>query len=178
MGAQQETQAEKQLKPILLAESIHVLSSFELNQIASLSYGDLVCDEIFEMMEKMFSKPLEYTPLTLQKSLVVLKHLLIYGSEKCVNSGYGLMAFVDNLTKFNTVLLAHQQQGTMAFFQRIQGGGVDKGGPVREADGVAWGGPGSPSSESQQSAWTHGAHRLEWTRCRKDSGRISSLRFL
>ena len=133
MGAQQETQAEKQLKPILLAESIHVLSSFELNQIASLSYGDLVCDEIFEMMENMFSKPLEYTPLTLQKSLVVLKHLLIYGSEKCVNSGYGLMAFVDNLTKFNTVLLAHQQQGTMAFLQRIQGGGVDKGGPVREA---------------------------------------------
>ena len=132
-SAPQESRAEKQLKPLLLDEGCHVLSTFELNQIASLTYGDLVCDEIFELMEKMFSRPIEYTPLTIQKTLVVLKHILIYGSEKCVNSGYGIGAFVQNLTTYNTVLLAQQQKGTGAFFQRLKGGGVDHGGPVREA---------------------------------------------
>lgn len=132
-GAQDVSQAEKELRPLLLDEGCQVLSSFELNKIASLTYGDLVCDDIFELIEKIVAHPLEYTPLTLQKTLVVMKHVLIYGSEKCVNSGYGIGRFVETLTTFNTVLAAQQQQGAKSFFQRLQGGGVDRGGPVREA---------------------------------------------
>ena len=130
---QEISQAEKELRPLLLDEGCQVLSTFELNKLASLTYGDLVCDDIFEFIEKIVAHPLEYTPLTVQKTLVVTKHLLIYGSEKCVNSGYGIGRFVEELTTFNTVLAAQQQQGAKSFFQRLQGGGVDRGGPVREA---------------------------------------------
>lgn len=127
------SQAEKELRPLLLDDGCQVLSSFELNKIASLTYGDLVCDEMFELMENIVAQPLNYTTLTVQKTLVVLKHVLVYGSEKCVNSGYGIGKFIENLTTFNTVLAAQQQKGANAFFQRLQGGGVDRGGPIRDA---------------------------------------------
>lgn len=127
------SQAEKELRPLLLDDGCQVLSSFELNKIASLTYGDMVCDEMFELIEKIVAQPLSYTPLTIQKALVVLRHILVYGSEKCVNSGYGIGRFIEALTSFNTVLAAQQQKGANAFFQRLQGGGVDRGGPIREA---------------------------------------------
>jgi len=127
------SQAEKELRPLLLDEGCQVLSSFELNKFASLTYGDVVCDDMFEFMENIVAQPLNYTPLTVQKTLVVLKHVLVYGSEKCVNSGYGIGKFIESLTSFNTVLASRQQKGANAFFQRLQGGGVDRGGPVRDA---------------------------------------------
>ena len=127
------SQAERELQPLLVNEGIQVLSSFEMNKVASLTYSDIVCDEIFELIEKIVSQPLDFSCLTIEKTLVVTRHLMIYGSEKCVNSGYGIGRFIENLTTFNSVLAAQQQQGVNAFFQRIQGGGVDRGGPIREA---------------------------------------------
>lgn len=129
----QISQAARELKPLIFEESCQVLSSFELNKIASLTFGDIVCDEIFELSEQVVSRPLDHTPLTIQKTLVMIKHILIYGSEKCVNSAYGIGAFIDKLREFNTILWAQQQQGVSAMWQRLQGGGVDRGGPVREA---------------------------------------------
>eukprot|EP00538_Stauroneis_constricta_P013282 CAMPEP_0119553216 /NCGR_PEP_ID=MMETSP1352-20130426/6004_1 /TAXON_ID=265584 /ORGANISM="Stauroneis constricta, Strain CCMP1120" /LENGTH=597 /DNA_ID=CAMNT_0007599573 /DNA_START=38 /DNA_END=1831 /DNA_ORIENTATION=+ len=123
----------QQLDALLYDETIQVLSKFELNQMASLTYGELVCDAMYETFERVFSQPLKFTPVTIQKGLVICKHTLIYGSEKCVNSAYGLGKFINELRKFNTVLLAQQRQGARAIFHRIQGGGVDRGGPVREA---------------------------------------------
>ena len=127
------SQAEKELRPLLFDDGCQVLSTFEMNKIASLTYGELVCDEIFELFETVVAEPLNYSPLTVQKSLVVMKHVLIYGSEKCVNSGYGIAKFVESLVTFNTVLATQQKQGATAFLYRLKGGGVDKGGPVREA---------------------------------------------
>lgn len=127
------SQAQKEVKPLLTDEGCQVLSTFDLNKIASLTYGDMVCDELFELIEQIVSHPMDYTPLTTQKTLVVLNHILIYGSSKCVNSGYGIGRFVESLTTFNTVLAAREKQGATAFFQRLQGGGVDRGGPIREA---------------------------------------------
>eukprot|EP00934_Nitzschia_sp_Nitz4_P002743 Nitzschia sp. Nitz4//scaffold119_size111653//109730//111403//NITZ4_004215-RA/size111653-processed-gene-0.178-mRNA-1//1//CDS//3329533911//2733//frame0 len=124
--------AEQELRPLLMNEGCQVLSTFDLNKVASLTYGDAVCDDIFEMIESILAQPLNYTPLTIHKALVVLKHVLIYGSAKCVNSGYGIAKFVETLMTFNTVLAAQQKQGASAFLQRLQGGGVDKGGPIRE----------------------------------------------
>jgi hypothetical protein len=132
-NGQPVSQAEKELRPLLLDDGVHILSTFELNKIASLTYSDLVCDDMFELMENIVGKPLEYSPMTIQKTLVAMKHVLIYGSEKCVNHAFGIGKFVENLTKFNTFLASQQQQGAAAFWQRLQGGGVDKGGPVREA---------------------------------------------
>jgi len=129
------TPAEKQLRPILCDDGIQVLSTFELNQVASLTYNDVTCDGIFEFMGKICSKPLDHTPLTLQKSLIVTKHIMIYGSEKTANHAYGLQGYLKQLLEFNTVLMTQKQGGAMSFFQSLQGGGVDKGGPVREAAG-------------------------------------------
>ena len=128
-----ETPAERQVKTLLVDDGIQVLSSFELNKVASLTYGDIVCDQIFEMIEEIVAQPMNHTPLSVQKALVVTKHVLVYGSEKCVNHGYGIGKFVEQLKDFNTVLAAYQQKGVMAMWQRLQGGGVDRGGPVRQA---------------------------------------------
>ena len=132
VGRGQEAAAKQTLRPLLLDENVLVISTFELNKIASLTYGDLVCDDIFEFIETIISKPLQFTPLALHKTLVLLKHVLIYGSAKCVNSGYGIGAFVESLQKYNTILIAQQRGGPGAMFQRVIGGGVDKGGDVRE----------------------------------------------
>lgn len=128
-----ENETHAKLATLLLDEYVQVLSSFELNQIASLTYGTEVCDEIFEMLEEVLGKPLDYTTLALQKSLVVAKHILIYGSEECVRNSIALGRLVEPLQIYNTVLLQQQRQGATALFYRIKGGGVDKGYPVREA---------------------------------------------
>jgi hypothetical protein len=135
-GIQQQhkqSPAEKQLRPMLVDDSIQVLSTFELNQVASLTFNDVTCDDIFELIETICRRPSEYTPITIQKALVVTKHVLIFGQDKCINHGYGLIEYFKYLAvNFNTVLLAQKQGGALAFFQSLQGGGVDKGGPVRE----------------------------------------------
>ena len=73
LGIQKETPAEKQVKALLFDEAIQVLSTFELNQVASLTYGELVCDQIFEIIENVVAQPMNYTPLSVQKSLVITK---------------------------------------------------------------------------------------------------------
>mmetsp|Transcript_26935 Transcript_26935/g.74033 ORF Transcript_26935/g.74033 Transcript_26935/m.74033 type:complete len:578 (-) Transcript_26935:166-1899(-) len=127
------TPAEKQIRPLLFDEGIQVLSNFELNQIASLTYNDLSCDGMFELIETICRTPLDHTPLTIQKSLIVTKHIVIYGSEITVNHAYGIQDFIKPLQEFNTVLVRRKQGGPMSFLQNLQGGGVDKGGPVRDA---------------------------------------------
>jgi len=134
-GIKMMSPAEKQLRPILFDEGIQVLSNFELNQIASLTYNDVTCDGIFELIEQICRNPLDHTPLNLQKSLITTKHVLIFGSEKTVNNAYGILYYIKALLEFNTVLMTQKQGGAMSFFQTLQGGGVDKGGPVREAAG-------------------------------------------
>lgn len=127
------TEAEKRLAVLLFDDGIQVLSTFEMNQIASLSYGDETCEQIFDLLEEVMAHPMQFTVLAVQKSVVIAKHLLIYGSEKCVNSCWGLGSYVEKLCEFNTVLLAQQQQGLSTWWQSVKGGSVDKGFPVREA---------------------------------------------
>ena len=131
--ALQGSEAEQQLANLLLDENCQVLSSFELNQIASFTYGEKVCDQIFEILEEILSHPVDHSTLCIEKALAVTKHVLIYGAEKCVNSAWALGRHVNNLQEYNTVLIAQQRQGPDAWWQRVKGGGVDKGFPVREA---------------------------------------------
>ena len=132
LAGRQENEAERIRKNLLLDEGVLVITTFELNKVASLTYNEIVCDELFEVVEKIIAFPARFTPLCLHKTLVVLKHMLIYGSEKCVNSAYGIGKFIETLQKYNTVLLAQQRRGPGAVIQRLKGGGVDKGEPVRE----------------------------------------------
>ena len=69
---------------------------------------------------------MEHSVLTVQKSLVITKHVMIYGSEKCVNSALALQRGVETLQEFNTVLWAQKLQGAAAMMHRFKGGGVDK----------------------------------------------------
>mmetsp|Transcript_279 Transcript_279/g.708 ORF Transcript_279/g.708 Transcript_279/m.708 type:complete len:627 (+) Transcript_279:81-1961(+) len=127
------TPAEKQLRPVLFDEGLQVLSNFEMNQVASLTYHDLSCDGIFELIESIISRPLDHTILAIQKSLIVIKHVMIYGSEKTVNHAYAIKDYITALLEFNTVLMTKKRGGAMSFFQSLQGGAIDRGGPVREA---------------------------------------------
>mmetsp|Transcript_18888 Transcript_18888/g.31231 ORF Transcript_18888/g.31231 Transcript_18888/m.31231 type:complete len:606 (+) Transcript_18888:121-1938(+) len=133
LNAKVLSEAEKRLAGLLFEETQQVLSTFEMNQIASLSYEDETCEQIFDMLEEVMAHPMKSSVLAVQKSLFVAKHLLIYGSEKCVNSCWGLSSHVEELCHFNTVILAQKQQGIGSWWQSVKGGGVDKGFPVREA---------------------------------------------
>lgn len=132
-GASQESQDANRVKrELIMDERVLVISTFELYKVASLTYNELVCDDIFEMIEIIIAQPLRHTALALSKTLAVMQHCLIYGSEKCVNSGYGISKFVEALRNYNTVLIAQQRQGLGGAISRMKGGGVDKGEPVRE----------------------------------------------
>jgi len=127
------TEAEKRLSGLLFDDHMHVLSSFEMNSIASLSYEDQTCEQIFDMLEEVLRHPIDHPVLAVEKSLAITKHVLIYGSEKCVNSCWGLKSHVERLLKFNTVVMAQQQKGLGSLWHSIKGGSVDKGFAVREA---------------------------------------------
>ena len=79
-------------------------------------------------------RPTDYTVLTLQKTLLTLRHVVIYGSEDCVNDAWALARDVEDLRRYNTVLIARQNPNSaLGFWHKLKGGGVDLGLPVREA---------------------------------------------
>ena len=127
------TETEKRLAVVLFDESVQVLSTFELNQIASLTYSNETCDQIFEMLGIVMSNPIDHSVLALQKALVLTTHTLTYGSEKCINSAWSLGRWVTALCDFNTVLMAQKQMGVTSWWNTVKGGAVDRGFPVRDA---------------------------------------------
>lgn len=80
----------------------------------------------------VIANPTEYTVLTLQKTLVAIRHVVIYGAESCVDEVWSMVPQVDVLREYNTVLDAVNDPA-VGLWQRIKGGGVDEGPPVREA---------------------------------------------
>lgn len=86
---------------------------------------------LLDHLEQIMKAPVNYSTVSVQKSLVVAKHILLHGAEKVVQPiRMQLGRHVEQLTQYNTVLLAQQQAG--AWLLRLKGGSVDKGGPVRE----------------------------------------------
>lgn len=131
------TEAEQKLAALLYDDNIQVISSLELNQIASYTYHETsmagskdLCEKILDMLEAVLSKPLDHSILTMQKTLVVFKHILIYGAEKVINASKYMGAYVEQLQNYNTAVMA--QQGSLGMLMRFKGGAVDKGGPIRE----------------------------------------------
>lgn len=140
VAALKGTETEQRICVLLYDDNFQVISSFELNQIASLTYheGSLIgeldyTEKILEHVHTIVSKPLEYSPLSIEKALAVTKHILIFGATKAIRPFKSLlMKNIDALQQYNTALLAQQQTGAAGFLMRIKGGTVDKGGPVRE----------------------------------------------
>lgn len=146
-AALQGTEIEQRLAVLLYDDAVQVISSFELNQLASLTYHDSnsagvlttqpdLTDVLIDHFEQIQSQPINYSTMSVQKSLVVTKHILLIGAEKVVpRIKQQLGRHMEALCQYNTVLLAQQQQ-TGAWLMRLKGGGVDKGGPVREIANV------------------------------------------
>ena len=61
---------------------------------------------------------------------MLIKHIIIYGSEESIDNALALGHLVRRYLNFNTVL---HGGSTNSLFNQIKGGSVDKGGPVRKA---------------------------------------------
>jgi ENTH domain len=127
-------EAKQKLQSFLFDETKQILSSFELNQIASLTYGEEVCDAVYEVLEQVVKRYLQNSPLALQKALALSHHLLLYGASRVVNyTRAHIGPCLEFLRTYNTALIEQQQTGITSLWYQIKGGGVDRGGPVREA---------------------------------------------
>jgi ENTH domain len=141
-AALQGSETEQRIAVLLYDDSVQVISTFELNQLASLTYheGSILTssrrdmiDIILEHLEQIMTSPINYSIVSVQKAVVVTKHLLLHGAEKvvpCIIQQLGRS--IDMLRTYNTVLAAQQQSSSTAWLMRLKGGGVDTAGPVRE----------------------------------------------
>jgi hypothetical protein len=122
------------LAQMLFNDDVNVLTTFDMNRIASYTFGDMVCGEIFDVLEHTLRNPLEFTVLSLHKTLVLMNHLAIYASQKAANNTWILKTHVKPLMEYNTVLMAMKEpKSLLARVSRIKGGSVDRGQPVRES---------------------------------------------
>jgi hypothetical protein len=134
---------QRKLRNVLQDDSIQILSSFELNQWATLTYHegqhsaeDDLCEAFFELLQSLFLHPTQQSSLTLLKALVVARHVLLVGAEKVMQEAQILKPTVAALRGYNTALIQQQQQSANVWL-RLKGGTVDEGGPVRElAEGL------------------------------------------
>jgi hypothetical protein len=139
-AALQGSETEQRIAVLLYDDSIQVISSFELNQLASLTYHESniltssrhdMVEILLDHLEQITTQPINYSILSVQKALAVTKHLLLHGAEKIIPLiTQQLGRLIDTLRQYNTVLAAQQQ--STAWLIRIKGGGVDTAGPVRE----------------------------------------------
>lgn len=128
------TETQRILASMIYDDEVEVLTTFDMNRIATLTFGDEVCGEIFDVLEYTLRHPIEFTVLTLHKTLVLLRHLAIYASQKAANATWILKPHIEPLTKYNTVLLAlDNPKSILGRVQRIKGGNVDRGRPVRDS---------------------------------------------
>ena len=124
---------------MLYDDDVNVLTTFDMNRIASYTFGESIRGEIFDVLENTLRNPLEFTVLSLHKSLVLVHHLAVYASQKAANNVWILKPHVQPLLEYNTVLMAmNEPKSLMARIQRIKGGSVDRGLPVREAAKSLW----------------------------------------
>lgn len=123
-------EAERAMAKTLYDDNVQVMSSFEMNKYASLTYGAQVCMDVFNLLGEILASPTDPTVLTLQKTLVLVRHLAVYGSDDAVVQANAMRHLVQRLLNFNTVL--HTTAGNSLLTQ-IRGGAVDYGAPVREA---------------------------------------------
>ena len=136
------SETEQRLTVLLYDDAVQVISTLELHQLATFTYQESqvitsstadIRDVILDHLEKIQQHPAQYSTLTVLKSLVLTKHLLLFGSDKMIPTiTQQLGIAIDQLRQnYNTVLMAQQQSGSL-WMMRLKGGGVDHGGPVRD----------------------------------------------
>eukprot|EP00551_Chaetoceros_affinis_P010594 CAMPEP_0203668884 /NCGR_PEP_ID=MMETSP0090-20130426/5400_1 /ASSEMBLY_ACC=CAM_ASM_001088 /TAXON_ID=426623 /ORGANISM="Chaetoceros affinis, Strain CCMP159" /LENGTH=672 /DNA_ID=CAMNT_0050533439 /DNA_START=292 /DNA_END=2310 /DNA_ORIENTATION=- len=128
------SETQRIIASMIYDDDVEVLTTFDMNRIATLTFGDEVCGEIFDVLEYTLRHPIEFTVLTIHKTLVLLRHLAIFASQKAANAVWILKPHIKPLLEYNTVLLALDNPNSiLSKVQRIKGGSVDKGQPVRDS---------------------------------------------
>ena len=117
------TEAQKKVGAYIYDDKVTGATSFDMHNIAALTFGVPQCEEVFRIIKEGLNVN-ESTPLTIEKSLKLLKHLVTHGAERCVDAAWDLADYVEGLETYNTALI----RGAV---HNIIGGGVDKGEPVR-----------------------------------------------
>jgi len=117
------SEAQKKVGAYIYDDKVTGATSFDMHNIAALTFGETQCQEVFAIIKEGINID-ESTPLTIEKSLKLLKHLITHGAERCVDAAWDLADDVEGLESYNTALL----RGAV---HHIIGGGVDKGEPVR-----------------------------------------------
>jgi hypothetical protein len=139
------SQVKNDLLDLLMDPEAQVVSTFELNRLATYTYHvdsligsgeDDLLETMIETLGQVLARPSLHTTLAVLKSLAVLEWLLLYGSDRVFQETKPLGRSVESLQQnYNTVILAQQSSGLTALALRIKGGGVDRGGPVRTKAG-------------------------------------------
>jgi hypothetical protein len=116
----------KRVGGYLFDEKITGASTFDLHSIASLTFGEDQCSQVFKIIKEGLNIN-EATPLTVEKSLKLLSHLVTHGAERCVDLAWDLLEEVEKLEEYNTAI----NRGAIHNFIDPAGKGVDRGGNVR-----------------------------------------------
>jgi hypothetical protein len=117
------TMEEKACYDILFNDSDVSMGDKRLNNIAALTYNTQTCERIFSMIIKSLNKEAQWK--TILKGMLLLRTIVLYGSELSIDKAIDLTREIGRFTEYNSALVKK------GFFGGS--GGVDYGGPVREA---------------------------------------------
>lgn len=118
-------EVERLIAKYILDDSNPILSTLDMNRLASYTYGEVVREELFERLESLMKRPDNVSILALQKSLCLVQHLIIYGSEPCVNLAWNMSRVIEELQRYNPI-------PAPTLISQIIGGQVDRAFVVRE----------------------------------------------
>jgi hypothetical protein len=114
------------LATYILDDGNPILSTLDMNRLASYTYGEVVREQLFERLEAFMKRPESVSVLSLQKSLCLIKHLVIYGSEPCVNLAWNMSGVIETLQRY------YSSAPTPTLLSQIMGGQVDRTFAIRE----------------------------------------------
>jgi len=124
----QNTDEERKLSELLFTEPNKtnnniVIGDQRLNSIAALTYNAASSDRIFAMLEKAIV-PTDNPWYTIHRALLVLRTIVLYGSEKAIDSSIQITRYVYMLQDYNSALVKKSRFS-------LTSGGTDYGAPVR-----------------------------------------------
>jgi hypothetical protein len=117
----QSTDDERQMAAILYNDADINFGDKRLNSIAALTWNAGACQRIFAVLEKA-TVPTENPWKVIYKALLVLRTIVLYGSELSIDKAIDLCKFIYPLREYNSALV---KKGFFA------SGGTDFGAPVR-----------------------------------------------
>jgi len=121
----QGSSEERAVSDLILNDNVSLnFGDKRLNYIAALTFNSVQSDKIFRMLEQCIN-PREFPWKTLHKTLLVVKTIVVFGSEYAVDSclNFHKEGYIKRLVDYNSVI------SSSSFFYSA---GIDYGAPVRE----------------------------------------------